>query len=64
MREDGRNHVGAWGVAGDREDRYASWRAPADPARRRGAREERHARDAETRGKTADTRKEERRKGL
>jgi hypothetical protein len=63
-RADGGNHVGAWGGIEEREDREASWRAPADPARRREAREERRARDSETGGRSADTKKEERRKGL
>jgi hypothetical protein len=63
-REDGGNHVGAWGGTEEREDREASWRAPADPARRRETREERRARDSETGDRSADTRKEERRKGL
>jgi hypothetical protein len=63
-RADGGNHVGAWGGIEEREDPEAWWRAPADPARRREAREERRARDSETGGRSADTRKEERRKGL
>ncbi len=63
-REGGGNHVGAWGSTEGREDREVSRRAPADPARRREAREERHARDAEIGGRAADTRKEERRKRL
>jgi hypothetical protein len=63
-REDGGNHVGAWGGTEEREGREASWRAPADPARRRETRGERRARDSETGGRSADARKEERRKGV
>ncbi len=63
-REDGGNHVGAWGGTEEREDREVSWRAPADPTRRREAREERGASDSETGGRSANTRKEEHRIGL
>jgi hypothetical protein len=62
--EDEGNHVGAWRSTEEREDRVVSWRALADPARRRETREERRAKDAETRGRTGEIRMKKRRKGL